>query len=75
VAPASLEENWKKMRGNDLYVKAFMPLYHKMHRTAENRGITGEGVRAAATDGVNGVNGFQVNEGAPSLASKLHMST
>jgi hypothetical protein len=52
-----------------------MPLYHKMHRMAENRGITSEGVRAKLIDGVNGVNDFQVDEGAPSLASKLHMST
>jgi hypothetical protein len=37
--------------------------------------LTGEAVGAATTDGVNGGNGSQVGEGAPSPAPLLHTST
>jgi hypothetical protein len=43
-----------------------VPLCHKLHRMARNRGLTGEAVGATGTDGVND---FQVDEGAPSPAS------
>jgi hypothetical protein len=41
---------------------------------AEKRGLTGEAVRAAGTNGVKGGNDFKDGEGAPSLAPELHTS-
>jgi hypothetical protein len=41
---------------------------------AGKRGHTGEAVGAAAADGVEGGNGFNVGEGAPSSAFELHTS-
>jgi hypothetical protein len=69
VALTLTAENRNKVRGNDLGVKAIVLVYHKLHGMAGNRGLTGEADGAAATDGVDGVNSFQVDEGDPSPAS------
>jgi hypothetical protein len=52
-----------------------MPLHLDLHEVVEKGVLTGEAVGVAATDGVNGGNGSQVGEGAPSLAFQLHTST
>jgi hypothetical protein len=69
VDESSTVENRNKVRGNNLWVKCFAPLYDELHGTVRNRRLTDEAVGAAATNGIDGVNGFHVDEGAPILAS------
>jgi hypothetical protein len=47
----------------------YKPQHRDLEKVARERVITGEAVRAATTDGVEGGNNFQVGEGAPSPAS------
>jgi hypothetical protein len=46
-----------------------MLLHLDLHEMAREGVLTGEAVWAVATDDVDSGNGFQVNEGAPSLDS------
>jgi hypothetical protein len=63
------------LRVNGLHSSAYTPLHLDLHEVVEKGVLPGEAVGVAATDGVNGGNGSQVGEGAPSLAFQLHTST
>jgi hypothetical protein len=47
---------------------SYKPQDRDLEKVAGERVLTGEVVRAAATNGIEGGNGFQVGEGAPSTA-------
>jgi hypothetical protein len=63
------------LRVNKLHTSAYTPLHLDLHEVTGKGVLTGEVVRAAATDGIDCGNGFHVDECAPSTASKLHTST
>jgi hypothetical protein len=63
------------LRVNELQASVYMLLHLDLHEMARKGVLTGEAVWAVATDDVDSGNGFQVNEGAPSLDSSLHTST
>jgi hypothetical protein len=54
------------LRVNKLQASAYTLLYLDLHEVVEKGVLTSEAVGAAATDGVDGGNGCQVGEGAPS---------
>jgi hypothetical protein len=58
------------LRVNGLQASAYTPLLLDLHEVARKGVLTGEVVEAAATDDVDGGNGVEVEEGAPSLAPR-----
>jgi hypothetical protein len=64
-----MAETRQLLRVNELQASDYTLLHLDLHKVAKKGVLTGKAVGAVATDDVDGGNGIEVEEGAPSPAS------